>query len=410
MEQPVPVDAKLAGTVTSVTRDSENAWIFSTAVQDKDGMRPGLTRYDGVTRETFADRDEFSSKLAHKGARYRVGSPLNPWYPVFDDRGRSISSHAGQHVKYYDGQSWLTSPQVPEGSLHGRHPFFRGNDVVVVGKAGTYKAEIDAETLAWTWKSTEPVPYPFPETVHAHPSTSTPANVPLDDTQRSASISIGMFTATLGNGKLAMHDGHAWHAIPTANTPIANWPTIDGATWAPPNRFIFQSDQLQHKTVILITPSIRLTTKKPHLGRFDKPHAIARPEFESDVSADKLVLYYRIDDGIPAPITADGSANLGLHERGVHRLTLMAMAKETLSVSEPAMFEFETTYDMGEHIAPLVRQLGDEAHATREAATQVLIGYGKPVVPYMKPLVKHDDPEIATRAGRIISAVTRSKP
>jgi hypothetical protein len=407
---PVPAEAKVAGLVTSVTRDSEDAWLFSTAIVGEGLTRTELIRFDGKTRMSFADRDDYASKMANKGASYRVGSPLNPWYPVFDDRGRSVSSHAGQFVKLFDGKTWQTSPQVPEKDLHGRHPFFRDGNVMVVGLQGTYVGVIDPDTGQWTWQTSASIPYPFPEQTRARMVDSVPSNDPMDGAFLGKPLQAGLLMFALGNEKLAIHDGRAWHALPTAPSPVAGWRAISSVIMTQPNQFILRTDQPSGQSAVLTLPSIRLTTTKPKLGSFDKPHAMARPEVESDVPADARALFYRVDLGKWEPLTADGHANLGIRSRGIHRLTVCAVGKEKLSVSGHLTFEFETTYDLEEYIGPTIRQLGAEEHATREAATKTLIDCGEAVVPLMERLLNHDDPEVVMRAKRIIDAVTQSTP
>ena len=57
-------------------------------------------------------------------------------------------------------------------------------------------------------------------------------------------------------------------------------------------------------------------------------------------------------------------------------------------------------------VRDLVRQLGDDEHDVREAATRKLIKMGPDISDEIRPLLRHDDPEIRTRAGVILKAIT----
>lgn len=59
-------------------------------------------------------------------------------------------------------------------------------------------------------------------------------------------------------------------------------------------------------------------------------------------------------------------------------------------------------------IARLIRQLGDDAFAAREAATQQLIAVGVPAQPALEVALRHSDPEIRTRARLILRVVLKN--
>jgi HEAT repeat protein len=60
-----------------------------------------------------------------------------------------------------------------------------------------------------------------------------------------------------------------------------------------------------------------------------------------------------------------------------------------------------------ERIARLIKQLGDDSFATREAASKELKGIGAPAVAALrKASASSDDPEIRLRAKRIEEAIT----
>lgn len=56
-------------------------------------------------------------------------------------------------------------------------------------------------------------------------------------------------------------------------------------------------------------------------------------------------------------------------------------------------------------IPAVVRQLADEEHSVREAATRKLIEMGRDVASQIEPLLQHEDPEVRTRARAILKAV-----
>jgi uncharacterized protein (TIGR03067 family) len=55
-----------------------------------------------------------------------------------------------------------------------------------------------------------------------------------------------------------------------------------------------------------------------------------------------------------------------------------------------------------ERIARLVKQLGDDDFAKREAASKELDGIGEPALPALRKAASNDDPEIRLRAERIL--------
>jgi hypothetical protein len=62
--------------------------------------------------------------------------------------------------------------------------------------------------------------------------------------------------------------------------------------------------------------------------------------------------------------------------------------------------------DLRSDVDDLVRQLGHAQYAVRETATRKLIEKGPDIAAELRPLLKHDDPEIRVRAGEILKALS----
>jgi hypothetical protein len=59
-----------------------------------------------------------------------------------------------------------------------------------------------------------------------------------------------------------------------------------------------------------------------------------------------------------------------------------------------------------ENVDALLKQLGDESFRKRKAAQEKLIQAGPAILPKVRPLTKHSDPEVAARARDIIDSLT----
>jgi hypothetical protein len=405
---PVPAGAKLEDMVVGVTTDSEGAWVFSTVRHQEGALIPGLVRFDGKTSETYTDRDEICAKLARKGAGYRIGSPLNPWYPVFDDQGRSVSSHAGKMVKFYDGQKWHESLPVPENDLYRRHPFLRDGKVVVVGKQGTYEGELDSESKVWTWTKVAPVKYPWPERNEAAvvPRDAVPADGPLEPVTGVAMYHLDGWTVAFRNGQLVMHNGVEWVTVDTTGTRLKNSNALVRVGNDDHGHWFFGAGDLGNGFVSVLTiPRVNLVLGEAQLGKLTSIGTSVRPLVRIDPPMPNVVLSYQGNEGPWRKGEPDGSIRPGLYPRGMHRLTLRVTGLKQLVLSNTVTGEFVVDYDAEAVVGPLIKKLGADNHQEREDATAALIRFGPSVAPYLREAVNDSDPEVATRAQTIIKAV-----
>ncbi len=79
-----------------------------------------------------------------------------------------------------------------------------------------------------------------------------------------------------------------------------------------------------------------------------------------------------------------------------------------VTVSVDAMTKELGTSERGEDIDKLIKQLGDETFAKREAAQAALVGMGSKALEKVKAAVNSDDPEVAMRAKKILEQISGS--
>jgi hypothetical protein len=413
--------------VKHLTSDSEGGiWVFADWPPNDIGHFNGKTwtfyKSDWKKGLPFREKEIAFQSLLPKEENFHLGTPADPFYPVFSKDGRIVFQNEYGRVSYFDGKQWHAphgGVEIGEDTIRS-HPFFHKGKVTIVHKGKTYQMDADQWTTEIDdrsrrpWREIHPLPDPFPQKEPKPAAAPGVKSCPIPEDQQQWTLEDGGWRWVGGADRLVCTAGGTnWITIPTTISPLAARPQAQIAAIFSDSfgRWYFKfGDTDKEEYAVYQTQLLPAESGPKDLGQINKPFVPLKLPWRCAQPDKELLFRYRIDAGDWSECQAGREMSPSPElAKGKHCLEVELFGSRELSRSPTLRYSFEITYDIQTLVAECLRKLGARSFIEREQASADLLKYGQAAVPALQAALAGEDPEIVERARELLKILAPPK-
>lgn len=406
---------RLINTKWMALDSEERLWVFNHNHTIKTWKDGAWTSYSSTLpywqQERLRLEIAFQSK-ADKGPEYRIGSPRNPFYPIFSGDGRVVFRNKYDRVSYFDGEKWYSpesGKEVPGMELTG-HPFFHDGDVITSIGGEFYRMRSDtwpdnpshAHIRKWEKFPYATPPYTIPKEktrLKDLPATPYPDKHPVWHVAAEDDYWVGFegMTIFFRNGR--------WFKVP-GGTPLESSGRIHRVVKSASGHIFLQHDHEKHTYTVLFIKTVDAIQLREDLGIFDTPDVTLKPEFESEEDMTGMLQKFKLNNGSWSELLPVGTIHIeDLNEPDTHQLQVRLVSEGLYRESPILTYRFTTTYDQKKEHQQLIRNFMHEDSDIRIQAEKALIELGPDAADLIRIFLYVEESDLRRRAQRILDAV-----